>query len=85
LLDAELLAEVYAELAGGRQARLGLVKETTAAAAVAAIAARKRTAPLQTLLTEAESKAHWKFVASLGAGAVWRDYLSGVEIDAQAG
>jgi DNA polymerase-3 subunit epsilon len=85
LLDAELLAEVYAELAGGRQARLGLVKETTPAAAAAASAARTRPAPLPSLLTDAENEAHRKFVASLGAGAVWRDYLSGAEIDAQAG
>jgi DNA polymerase-3 subunit epsilon len=85
LLDAELLAEVYAELAGGRQARLGLVKETTAAAAIAESTARKRPAPLPSLLTEGENEAHLKFVATLGVSAVWRDYLSGAEIDAQAG
>jgi DNA polymerase-3 subunit epsilon len=85
LLDAELLSEVYAELAGGRQARLGLVKETTAAAAIAASTARKRPAPLPSLLTEGENEAHLKFIATLGVSAVWRDYLSGAEIDAQAG
>lgn len=82
LLDAELLAEVYAELAGGRQARLGLVKETTAAAAIAASAARMRPAPLPPQLSQAECDAHRRFIGSLGAGAVWRDYLSGPEIDA---
>jgi DNA polymerase-3 subunit epsilon len=84
LLDAELLAEVYAELAGGRQARLGLVKETTAAAAIAASAARIRPAPLPPQLSKAECDAHRKFIGSLGAGAVWRDYLSESEIEASA-
>jgi DNA polymerase III subunit epsilon len=84
LLDAELLAEVYAELVGGRQARLGLVKETTAAAAMVASAARVRPAPLPPQLSQAECDAHRKFVATLGASAVWRDYLPGAEIDAEA-
>jgi DNA polymerase III subunit epsilon len=84
LLDAELLAEVYAELVGGRQARLGLVKETTAAAAMVASAARVRPAPLPPQLSRAECDAHRKFVATLGASAVWRDYLPGAEIDAEA-
>jgi DNA polymerase-3 subunit epsilon len=83
LLDAELLAEVYAELAGGRQARLGLVKETTVAAAAAANAARTRPTPLEPSLSQAEQDAHRKFVGTLGAGAVWRDYLPAAEIEAQ--
>jgi hypothetical protein len=40
---------------------------------------------LPALLSEAENEAHRKFVASLGASAVWRDYQSGSEIDAPAG
>jgi len=82
LLDAELLAEVYAELIGGRQARLGLVKETVAVAAAAALGARVRPAPLPSLLTDAERGVHLCFVGELGDGAVWRDYLAGAEIDA---
>lgn len=82
LLDAELLAEVYAELAGGRQARLGLVKETTAAAAIAASAARIRPAPLPPHLTKSECDAHRKFIGTLGTSAVWRDYFSEQEIEA---
>jgi DNA polymerase III subunit epsilon len=84
LLDAELLAEVYAELVGGRQARLGLVRETTVAASMVANAARVRPAPLPPQLSQAECDAHRKFVATLGASAVWRDYLPGAEIDAEA-
>jgi DNA polymerase-3 subunit epsilon len=75
LLDAELLAEVYAELAGGRQARLGLVKEVTAAAALTAATARTRPAPLKPRLSETERTAHLAFVSGLGASALWRDYL----------
>lgn len=80
LLDAELLAEVYAELVGGRQARLGLLEETTSVAAVAAGSVRGRPAPLMPLLTEEEHVAHLGFIADLGADAIWRDYAA-AEID----
>jgi DNA polymerase-3 subunit epsilon len=82
LLDAELLAEVYAELAGGRQALLGLVKETVAAAAAAAASASKmRPMALPERLTEGERLAHRTAVASLGADAIWRDYLPDQEAE----
>ena len=80
LLDAELLAEVYAELVGGRQARLGLLEETTSVVAVAA-GVRTRPAPLMPLLTEEEHAAHLAFIADLGADAIWRDYAA-AEIEA---
>ena len=75
LLDAELLAEVYAELAGGRQARLGLGKDAAAAAVLTAAAARTRPTPRKPLLSEGERTAHLAFVGGLGAAALWRDYL----------
>jgi DNA polymerase-3 subunit epsilon len=81
LLDAELLAEVYAELVGGRQARLGLVKEAVTVAAAAA-AVRVRPEALAPLLTEIERTAHRRFVATLGDGVVWRDYLEVAELEA---
>src|SRR5690606_7203429 len=84
LLDAELLAEVYAELAGGRQARLGLVKAVTAAAALTAAAARTRPAPLRPRLSEAERAAHLAFVSKLGVTALWRNYLEVPEAEAPA-
>lgn len=84
LLDAELLAEVYAELAGGRQARLGLVKDAVAVAASAAAAARARPTPLAPLLTDAERDAHRVFVAKLGNDAVWRKYIEPAELEAAA-
>lgn len=84
LLDAELLAEVYAELAGGRQARLGLVKEVSTTAVLAAAAARARPAPLRSRLSEADRAAHLAFVAGLGAATLWRSYLEVPEVEARA-
>src|SRR5277367_746331 len=77
LLDAELLAEVYVELIGARQAQLIL---SQAAAPVQgageAIVLRERPAPLAARLTEVARAAHRRFIASLGEGAIWRDYVS---------
>jgi DNA polymerase-3 subunit epsilon len=77
LLDAELLAEVYVELIGARQA--SLVLSQTAAPAVttgAIVVMRERTVPLAPRLSEEERAAHRSFVATLGEAAIWRDYLS---------
>ncbi|MGA2043870.1 MAG: DNA polymerase III subunit epsilon [Roseiarcus sp.] len=76
LLDAEILAEVYIELLGGRQRSLAFASaERVARTQVApGIATRSRPAPLASLLTEAERAAHADHVASLGEGAVWRRY-----------
>jgi DNA polymerase-3 subunit epsilon len=76
LLDAELLAEVYVELIGARQA--SLVLSQTAAPAVAAgvaIVVRQRTEPLAASVTDEERVAHRRFVEMLGDGAIWRDYI----------
>jgi DNA polymerase III subunit epsilon len=77
LLDAELLAEVYVELIGARQAQL--VLSQAAAPVLAAgetVALRERPAPLAMRLTEAARAAHRRFIASLGESAIWRDYVS---------
>jgi DNA polymerase-3 subunit epsilon len=77
LLDAELLAEVYVELTGKRQARLGLIDVEVNVATVSTIAVvRTRPAPLAPRLTDAERAAHQAFVATLGEKAVWKDYLA---------
>jgi DNA polymerase-3 subunit epsilon len=76
LLDAELLAEVYAELVGGRQASLGLVEQELAAPRAATPVIRRRPTRRITLLTEAEHAAHVAFVTTLGPEAIWRDYAS---------
>jgi DNA polymerase-3 subunit epsilon len=75
LLDAELLAEVYVELTGKRQARLSLVDERDGTAQHSAIVVvRVRPMPLTPRLTEEERDAHRGFIATLGDKAVWKDY-----------
>src|SRR5664279_4889992 len=77
LLDAEILAEVYLELIGGRQAQLGLA-ETVAAQKKdrdGIAIRRERTVALEPRIGDADREAHRKFVASLGENAVWRNYL----------
>lgn len=66
LLDAELLAEVYLELMGGRQP--GLVLDANLDRRkldVIVVERRRRPAPLAPRLTEAERMAHDAFVATL--------------------
>jgi DNA polymerase-3 subunit epsilon len=78
LLDAELLAEVYLELIGARQAQLVLV-EMGAGATVASVgpaAVAMRPEPLAVRLSEDEREAHLAFVATLGENVIWRDYLN---------
>jgi DNA polymerase III subunit epsilon len=77
LLDAELLAEVYIELIGARQAQL-VLSQTAVPIRVAGepIVLRERPAPLPPRLSEDERAAHRQFIATLGESAVWRDYVS---------
>ncbi|MBX3512456.1 MAG: DNA polymerase III subunit epsilon [Xanthobacteraceae bacterium] len=82
LLDAELLAEVYAELAGGRQARLGLVTEVREELTITVAASASRQSRQISLLSETERSEHRKFVSTLGEKAVWLDYLSDEKITA---
>jgi len=79
LLDAEILAEVYLELLGGRQASLGLAETVSPTAIMVGGggAVRTRPAPLKPRLTEAELAAHRDFVATLGEAPVWNSYTSG--------
>ena len=81
LLDAQILAEVYVELLGGKQTSLGLSVEPAEAAAVRATAdaAPVGPRPMRSRLTEAERERHAAFVESLGTNAVWRDFLGGSE------
>jgi len=80
LLDAEILAEVYIELIGGKQVRLDLTPQPAArngfgfrSGPAAAREARPRQAVPR--LTEAERQAHEAFVQTLGPSALWRDYI----------
>src|SRR5918995_4282836 len=77
LLDAEILAEVYIELIGGKQADLGLSHRSAAPVlrrASAALAREARPRITISRLTDAERSAHEAFVATLGEGAIWREY-----------
>jgi len=77
LLDAELLAEVYVELIGARQAQLVLAQSAaTERVAGEPIVLRERPEPLAERLSDEARAAHRRFVATLGDNAIWRDYLS---------
>ncbi len=78
LLDAELLAEVYVELIGARQASLVLSQTAAPATAGSVIVVRARTVPLAPRITDEGRAAHRAYVATLGESAIWRDYLSSV-------
>jgi DNA polymerase III subunit epsilon len=76
LLDAELLAEVYVELIGTRQAQLVLSQAAAPRETFGEpIILRQRSAPLPSVLTEDDRAAHRAFIATLGENAIWRDYL----------
>ncbi|HEY8123904.1 MAG TPA: DNA polymerase III subunit epsilon [Methylocystis sp.] len=78
LLDANLLAEVYAELCGGRQSALSL--QTVHAARIAALndLLRRRPEPLAARLSPAEATAHAVFVATMKS-PIWDRYSAGDE------
>jgi DNA polymerase-3 subunit epsilon len=77
LLDAEILAEVYVELIGARQATLGLAArvERSRAGRNGASSSRERPAPLPPRLSDSERAAHRDFVAGLGEDAIWLKYI----------
>jgi DNA polymerase III subunit epsilon len=82
LLDSELLAEVYIEMSGGRQAGLSLSVEQTEVTAASSGSQNtfetNRLAPrasaLPPRLTEIEKAAHELLVSGLGEEAVWKRY-----------
>src|SRR5580693_6508137 len=77
LLDAELLAEVYVELIGARQAQLVLSQAAMPERAFGEpIIVRERLLPLPVVITEEDRTAHRAFIATLGEHAIWRDYVS---------
>lgn len=80
LLDAEILAEVYLEMMGGRQTGLDLTTTMIVADmrvdVHAGMAVRMRPNPLPSRLTDQERVAHAAFIAGLGDQAVWKKYIA---------
>ena len=79
LLDAEILAEVYLELIGARQAQLGLAESGVRGgrgSGDGAVSRRERDVALAPRISDADRAAHRDFVATLGENALWRNYPS---------
>ncbi len=75
LLDAQLLAEVYAELVGGRQATLSFnAFANVEAARMQQGRVRQRPQPLASNLAEEDRLRHQTFVRELGESALWKAY-----------
>ena len=83
LLDSEILAEVYLELTGGRQAGLGFDTEVSNDSQQANASSqshqsrqpqKQRPTPLASRLTAAELEAHKEFEASLGDASIWKKW-----------
>ena len=79
LLDAEILAEVYVELIGARQAMLGLAETSRAGRRTAR--ARSRSArgrlPLAPRVSEAERAGAPRIRGDARREALWREYRGG--------
>lgn len=80
LMDSLLLAEVYVELLGERQASLGLAGDRASAARRArdgtATVRGPRPVPLPARLTQEVIAAHRAFVETLGPKALWKRYFA---------
>lgn len=77
LLDAEILAEVYLELIGGRQPDFALSQGVGGGRRTADTENWRpgpRPRPLPARLTDAEAKAHAALVERLGADALWKRF-----------
>ena len=81
LVDSLLLAGVYVELLGERQAPLVLGNQGAAEARALSRtrAAKQRSEPLPARLTEAAAAAHREFITSLGPDALWLRYVGKAE------
>jgi DNA polymerase-3 subunit epsilon len=79
LMDSLLLANVYVELLGERQATLGLGGQGGAesSAQLRFAPAKPRPQPLAPRLSEAAGLAHREFVKTLGPKALWLRFLKG--------
>jgi DNA polymerase III subunit epsilon len=85
LMDAALLANVYVELLGERQATLGLGGQSAGEmrAQLKTGPARQRPQPLPSRLSDLAAAAHRQFVETLGANALWKKFF-GAEAGAKS-
>jgi DNA polymerase-3 subunit epsilon len=85
LLDAEILADVYLELIGGRQASLVLLGAERNGLSVreGRLAPAARPVPLEPRLTAAELSAHVCFIETLGKAAIWLEYRADTSVQTQ--
>lgn len=80
LLDSELLAEVYIEMLGGRQAAFGLVQSETQGGASGGDETEvielsyERPRPLAARVSKAEAEKHAGLLGRLGGKAIWSKY-----------
>ena len=78
LLDSEILAEVYIELIGGKQAALGLTIESESGSGASredtVIVIGARPAPLPSRLTPVQAAAHAALVEKIGSKALWAKF-----------
>lgn len=86
LLDAEILAEVYLELIGGRQVALALSAQdriNQGEERVPRAPARQRPRPLTSRVSAEQQALHAGFVSGLGKAPLWGSYL-GTDTDASS-
>ncbi|WP_020173971.1 DNA polymerase III subunit epsilon [Methyloferula stellata] len=74
LLDAEILAEVYAELTGGRQANLLLGGPNRGFDRSAEGLMKARPEPLPFAIEAMATLRHWAFIKTLGDKAIWHQF-----------
>jgi DNA polymerase-3 subunit epsilon len=77
LLDAQLLAQVYVELTGGRQIGLTLIDDRAIGDPASAVVAAERPfrAPRPHFATDSERERHRRFIAAL-ASPLWERFLA---------
>ncbi len=79
LLDSELLADVYLELTGQRQANLELANESgpeqQQQTSPSKSSAKKRKTPLKSGLTKEEEQAHSAFLDTMKTEPLWKQFL----------
>ncbi len=73
LLDANLLAQVYLELCGGRQPALILAASLDSDLA-GHVRRQPRPEPLPSLITAEELAAHAAFIDGLKGDVIWKQY-----------